>query len=386
MILASVVSTKFANPSKLVSLDEFINEYRNLMACYIDVIWELDKVPKYCSKEITSQPTTWLSARLRQSACAQASGVVRGTRAEQEKRKYMIEKLRGRGEIAKAEKLESIYARSAISKPKLHNVQPVLDSRFVEIDLSNDTSFDGFLVLSSIGNKMKLKIPFKRTKHFNKLMATGKLKPGVRISKKAITFSFEMTDVEPQSGSTVGIDVGKTNVLSCSNGHMSKKNKHGHDFDSILPRLARKKKGSKGFAREQSHRTNYTNWSVNQMNLDGVSQVNLENIKHLRRGKRVSGQMSYWTYTSIFDKLIRYCAEHGVRVQRVEAAYTSQRCQCCGFVCKRNRKGKKFKCVSCGFAADADLNAAKNIALDLPKFVGKANADGCFWHPPDRHL
>jgi putative transposase len=52
----------------------------------------------------------------------------------------------------------------------------------------------------------------------------------------------------------------------------------------------------------------------------------------------------------------------GGDVLAVPAHYTSQRCSCCGTVSKDNRISQaKFACVSCGYEANADLNAAKNI-------------------------
>jgi len=47
----------------------------------------------------------------------------------------------------------------------------------------------------------------------------------------------------------------------------------------------------------------------------------------------------------------------------VGAAYTSQTCLECGHVAKENRTGSCFHCVACGHAADADVNAARVIAL-----------------------
>ncbi|WP_082992882.1 RNA-guided endonuclease TnpB family protein [Mycobacterium sp. 1245111.1] len=52
------------------------------------------------------------------------------------------------------------------------------------------------------------------------------------------------------------------------------------------------------------------------------------------------------------------------RLERVPAAYTSQRCSACGHVARENRKSQAvFECTSCGAApCHADVNAARNIA------------------------
>ena len=50
------------------------------------------------------------------------------------------------------------------------------------------------------------------------------------------------------------------------------------------------------------------------------------------------------------------------RLIEVNPAYTSQRCHKCGHTDKENRKTQaRFQCVSCGFASNADTNAAMNI-------------------------
>ena len=51
------------------------------------------------------------------------------------------------------------------------------------------------------------------------------------------------------------------------------------------------------------------------------------------------------------------------RVEKVNPAYTSQRCSACGHVAPENRKSQAvFRCTACGYAANADVNAARNIA------------------------
>lgn len=51
------------------------------------------------------------------------------------------------------------------------------------------------------------------------------------------------------------------------------------------------------------------------------------------------------------------------RLERVPAAYTSQRCHKCDHAVPENRKNQAaFRCVECGHTDNADENAAKNIA------------------------
>jgi putative transposase len=51
------------------------------------------------------------------------------------------------------------------------------------------------------------------------------------------------------------------------------------------------------------------------------------------------------------------------RVEKVRPAYTSQRCSACGHIAAGSRESQAlFRCVACGYASNADVNAAKNIA------------------------
>lgn len=51
----------------------------------------------------------------------------------------------------------------------------------------------------------------------------------------------------------------------------------------------------------------------------------------------------------------------GGRFIKIPPAYTSQKCSCCGHTEAGNRNKQIFRCLSCGFQAHADINAAKNI-------------------------
>jgi putative transposase len=55
------------------------------------------------------------------------------------------------------------------------------------------------------------------------------------------------------------------------------------------------------------------------------------------------------------------------RVEKIKPAYTSQRCSACGRVDRGSRESQAvFRCTACGFAGNADVNAAINIAAGHP--------------------
>ena len=66
---------------------------------------------------------------------------------------------------------------------------------------------------------------------------------------------------------------------------------------------------------------------------------------------------------SMFAAMLEYKqAWRGGYVKYIPAAYTSQRCSCCGHTAKENRLSQsKFHCQHCGHAENADRNAARNI-------------------------
>jgi transposase len=391
IIRSSSTALKFSNTQKLKILSSFIDEYRNVVSVAVDYLWGLEKVPSLLPKLMTDRigKQTWLSARALQAACKQASGIVRGTRKKQQKRLKQIEIFQHQKMFKKSRKLQKIYNQVKVGKPTIDNVCPELDSRFVKIDLDNQTSFDGWLSLSSLGKRgqeISITLPFKKTEHFNEMLRNGSLKKGIRISNDKLTFNFVINKPNPKLlGKTVGVDIGVKDVCVLSDGTQFKKDIHGHTLESIQKKLSKKKKGSKAFGRGQKHRTNYIKWYLNQINLDGIKILNTENIVNLRKGVSSSRYMSHWTYKTIKDKIEDITLRTGVQLVRKCPTYTSQRCSKCGWTRKANRKGKQFVCGACGYASDADINASVNISLDLPE-ISKAerllqkNRNGFYWN------
>lgn len=79
--------------------------------------------------------------------------------------------------------------------------------------------------------------------------------------------------------------------------------------------------------------------------------------------------------------------DRGGHLLLVDPKYTSQVCSCCGEKDSENRKSQAvFKCVQCGFSANADHNAAINILnRGLPKTASEHGVDvrgrGCVGSP-----
>ena len=64
----------------------------------------------------------------------------------------------------------------------------------------------------------------------------------------------------------------------------------------------------------------------------------------------------------LFSFLDYKCSLAGVRLTRLNPAFTSQECSACHYIDSLNRENQAvFKCQSCGFEANADVNAALNI-------------------------
>ncbi len=399
-IRSTKVSTKFSNIGKKDLLVKVYLEYSRIVQEYINYFWcqDLESLPKYCSADDYNKIDSILGSNLRQEAGKQALAIVRGTFQKQKQRIYVYNQLLEKGDYKKATKLKQIIDNINITCPIIENIPMELGGYVSTIILDKNTYFDGWVRIQSLFNRQYCKkkglnsrkqsvyIPFKKTKHFNKMIKKeGKLLKGILLTPNEVSFRFEFEKKVKEKGETLGVDIGLLNTISCSNGHQTTTNKENQSLESICKKIARKKKGSKNFNKAVKHRDNYINWSINQLNLENISEVKRENIKKIRKHKRNSRLMQSWTYTDIFDKLDRYCEEQDVLVTKISPTYTSQRCSECGWTRKGNRKGKTFTCDKCGNTMDSDLNASLNISFNLreigkkERLLGK-NKTGFYWN------
>jgi IS605 OrfB family transposase len=93
-----------------------------------------------------------------------------------------------------------------------------------------------------------------------------------------------------------------------------------------------------------------------------VDGIIFEELDHIREHIANGSKFQQWAYAK-FVELVKYKVKStALFVDFINPAYTSQRCSHCGFTHEDNRDDKQFACQDCGYEANADYNAAKNIA------------------------
>ena len=296
-----------------------------------------------------------------------------------------------------------------------------IDDSF-ELSKNSEFSFDLLFSLHSMytkeyskqnyhDRKNKLHIPLRSHKHFNELKSGivantqckhEEIAKSFLVSKDGIEVRFKLKSISKESqlkSNLVGIDQGQRKLFSAIYVNENLNNKdinccylteenlqeqlhsYAHTYKEACDKIARRQKGSKGFKRAQAHRKNLINQAINLLAElfgfeDDVAEIRLEKLRRLGEGKKKSRKLQAFNYADLRYKIERKCQETNVRLIETSNAYRSQRCSLCGFVHKKNRLngGEEFKCLKCGYTADADINSAKNQVANLPPiYVNRQN-------------
>ena len=369
MTRTSTLSLKFATDLKKNQLDNVMSEYVKVVNKFVDILITKDKVGKYCPIKVQ----TWLSARLQQAAGKQALEIIKSTRQKDKniaykhyKKVYSYFKKKNRQTKFLSKRFSELKLRPRI-KPTLSKETMCLDTRFYELQESNN-SFDFWLKLGSLGNKIKLLIPLKNHS-YNKKYKNWKRLGGIRIKKTngnnyvlELIYEKEITDKEPKETKELGIDVGIRSLLSCSDNKQL-----GTKMQELIKLALRKEQDSKGYEKAIRRIKNYVGQEVNKIDFQGLSDIVMENLKNIklntrgRVGKTTRKQMTLWNLGLLFDTIKRRCEENRVSFHIVSPKYTSQTCSMCGHIEQGNRNGIVFRCKKCGHEENADIQASKNI-------------------------
>ena len=94
--------------------------------------------------------------------------------------------------------------------------------------------------------------------------------------------------------------------------------------------------------------------------LEDLSSMNMLRLRG-KSNKTMRKWISNWSYSDLEAKLSYKCQKNGIRVEFVDAHYTSQKCSECKVIDKASRKGNRYVCRHCGSSMHADVNASINI-------------------------
>ena len=249
-------------------------------------------------------------------------------------------------------------------------------------------------------------------KYYNSRDLPGLARPGIIKTTKVIKdidgwYICLSCDCEPailqpsesQRGRpAVGCDIGVAHFLTTSDGEMIENPKwfqtHFRELRVLQRSVARKVKGSNNRRRavgklqklhtkirrkrsDHHHKLSTKLVKENQLIAPGrraVEDLKLRNMTRSVKGtievpgknvaqKRGLNRLLVDLGAGSFFSLLEYKSEYyGRDFVKVNPAYTSQTCNRCGHQSSENRKTQsQFACVKCGYAANADVNAAQNI-------------------------
>jgi putative transposase len=210
---------------------------------------------------------------------------------------------------------------------------------------------------------------------------------------------------EPQGDETVGIDLGEKYLATATDGkrtlllggerlrHLrAVQNKEKRWFAS---RIDRKKKGSNRFWKlvnakrkrlsDLGNRIDdvlhkQTTRLVEEVWAWGASTLVVGKITGIRDrmdfGADMNRRLHQWAFRR-FTQLLEYKADrYGMTVAYVGEAYTSQTCPHCGTAKRSHKRGRRFRCSSCGFEAHRDQVGARNIR---EKYLAAQSQDPGAW-------
>ncbi len=347
------------NPGKLQKLDELAGEHQRVVQAYVNwLISHEIRQPNQSADLPQEAVSTPLSDRWQRCAWQQACGMV-----------------------------QSWYSNEQQNRPVLQKVCIQANTNVVVIKPSRSPHFDYWLRISTLeaGHPVRIPIPlYERAKET--LTQFPKLCSGVMLNRRDgewyATFVVERKGPKAKASQVVRVAIGMAVIVSTSEGQrygqMSAELRRRVERSSEKRRRKRKlntclKRKNQPLVNLSDQRTgafarNEIGQALNQMldELPEGANVALERLsvkdmrmksRQMNRALRAS-QLGYAR-----DKLKFKLDERGLRYRSVQPAYSSQQCSQCGFTLPMNRRSQAvFRCLWCGFEANADENAARNIA------------------------
>ncbi len=181
----------------------------------------------------------------------------------------------------------------------------------------------------------------------------------------------------PKKDNAIGLDMGIRYLVADSNGHAIDNPKHGKKSAKKLAqaqkKLARCKKGSnrgkiakKKVARIHERISNQRKDTLHKTSSHYVKHYQTIVVEDLKPANMVRNHCLAFAIADaswgIFRQFLENKAENaGRKMIAVAPHYTSQKCSSCGEYVQKSLSVRTHVCPHCGYIADRDENAARNI-------------------------
>lgn len=206
------------------------------------------------------------------------------------------------------------------------------------------------------------------------------------LYRKGKFYLFQTVDIVEDNVKDVetflGVDFGLTDIAVLSDGtkYNSEQLKRVRKKYSKVRASVQSKgtKGAKKLLKRLSGRerrfVSINNHTISKQIVTKAKEENkgiaIEDLSKIRftakpKSKAQKTELNRWSFYQLRQFLTYKALLNGVKLVVIPPAFTSQTCSVCRHIgTKENsfRKGKKFACTNCGYVADADVNAAHNIA------------------------
>jgi putative transposase len=193
----------------------------------------------------------------------------------------------------------------------------------------------------------------------------------------------ETPDTTEPAGGTLGVDLGIVNLATDSEGEMysgSSVQKARSCYHTRRQRLQKVgTRNAKRRLRTNAGREHRFQKDINHCISKALVKkaavsckaLALEDLSGIRDRTTVRHEHRYtrhsWAFYQLRQLLSYKAAWAGVSLHLVDPRNTSRTCSACGHCEKANRKNQEcFLCQRCGFATNADYNAARNISRKEP--------------------
>ncbi len=198
-------------------------------------------------------------------------------------------------------------------------------------------------------------------------------------------YALIVCEVEPQHEHVpstcehhdIGIDVGLKSFLTDSEGHMIENPRFYRTSQKTLRRkqrqLSRRKKDSHR-RRKTAKNVAKTHLKINRQRRDhhfktarpyaeSYQRIVVEDLAicNMVKNHHLAKSIIDASWGAFLDILTAKAASAGHEVIRVNPRFTSQKCHQCGEIVQKSLSVRTHVCPFCGYVADRDVNAAKNI-------------------------